>query len=119
MLWIDNGFKVAKERSRRFPAQTITDVDNVDEIAILANTHVQAESLLYSLEGVAGGVDLHVNVDKTEYTCLIKEATSPHSWKKLRFILSVRSDFHMTDSLVKIFSKKLFQLHSNSKSEEV
>ena len=34
----DNGFKLAKERSRRYPAQIITDEDYADEIALLANT---------------------------------------------------------------------------------
>ena len=32
-----NGFKLAKERSRRYPAQTITDADYTDDIALLAN----------------------------------------------------------------------------------
>ena len=31
----DNGFKLRKERSRRYPAQTITDVDYADDIALL------------------------------------------------------------------------------------
>ena len=39
---IDNGFKLTKERSRRYPAQTITD---------------------------AVGIGLRVNADKTEYMC--------------------------------------------------
>ncbi len=34
----DNGFKLAKERSRRHPAQTFTDADYADDIALLANT---------------------------------------------------------------------------------
>ena len=32
-----NGFKLAKERSRRHPAQTITDADYTDNIVLLAN----------------------------------------------------------------------------------
>ena len=46
----DNGFKLTKEKSRRYPAQTITDVDYTDEIELLANTLTQAETLLHSLE---------------------------------------------------------------------
>ena len=34
----DNGFKLAKERSRRYSAQTITDSDYADDIALLVNT---------------------------------------------------------------------------------
>ena len=65
-LMKENGFKLAKERSRRYPAQTITDTDYADDIALLTNTHAQAESHLHCLEQVAGGIGLHVNADKTE-----------------------------------------------------
>ena len=63
---------LAKEISRRYHAQTITDVENTDDIALLANTSAQAESLLYSLERAAGGIGLHVNADKTEYMSFIQ-----------------------------------------------
>ena len=45
----DNGFKLTKERSRRYPAQTIMDADYAYDIAILANTPTQAETLLHRL----------------------------------------------------------------------
>ena len=38
----ENGFKLTKERSRRYTAQTITDADYADDIALLANTLTQA-----------------------------------------------------------------------------
>ena len=47
---IENGFKLTKKRSRRYPAKTITDADYADDIVILANTLNQAETLLHSLE---------------------------------------------------------------------
>ena len=65
----DNGFKLTKERSRRYHAQTITDADYADDLALLANTPTQAESLLHSLERAAARIGLHVNADKTEYMC--------------------------------------------------
>ena len=68
-LMKENGFKLAKERSRRYPAQTITDADYADDIALLANRPAQAESLLHSLEQAAGNIDFHVNADNTEYMC--------------------------------------------------
>ena len=46
----ENGFKLTKKRSRRFPAQTIMDADYADDIAVLENTLAQAETLLHSLE---------------------------------------------------------------------
>ena len=35
----------------------------------MANTPVQSENLLHSLERAAAGITLHVNSDKTEYMC--------------------------------------------------
>ena len=58
-----------KKRSRRYPAKTITDAGYTDDIAILANTSNQAETLLHSLEWATAGIGLHVNEHKTEYMC--------------------------------------------------
>ena len=63
----ENGFELKKKRSRRYPAKTITDADYADDIAILANTPNQAETLLHSLERATAGIGLHVNAHKTEY----------------------------------------------------
>ena len=65
----ENGFTLKKARSRGYPAQTITDADYADDIALLANTPTQAESLQHSLEQSAGGIGFHMNVVKTEYMC--------------------------------------------------
>ena len=62
----ENGSELTKKRSRRYPAKTITDNDYADDIAILANTPSQAETLLASLERAAAGIGLHVNANKTE-----------------------------------------------------
>ena len=66
-LMKENGFKLAKER--RYPAQTIKDTDNVDDIAPLANTPTRAETLLHSQELAAGGIGFNDNADKTEDMC--------------------------------------------------
>ena len=65
----ENGFKLTKERSRRYPAQTISDADYANDIALLANAPAQVETLLLSLERAAEGIGLHVNEHKTEYMC--------------------------------------------------
>ena len=52
-----------------YPAKTITDADSADDMAILANTPVQTETLLHSLEPVAAGIGPHVNAHKTDYMC--------------------------------------------------
>ena len=63
----ENGFEMTKKRNRRYAAKTITDADYADDIAILANTPNQAETILNSLERAAAGIGLHVNAHKTEY----------------------------------------------------
>ena len=69
----DKGFKLTKEKSRRYPAQTFTDRDYADDSA--ADKYARPnQNLLHNLERAAAGIGLHVNAHKTEY----KEATSPH-----------------------------------------
>ena len=63
----ENGFELTKKRSRRYPATT--DADYADDIAILANTPDQAETLLHSLEWAAANIGLYINAHKTEYMC--------------------------------------------------
>ena len=60
----ENAFKLTKKRSRRYLEKTITD-----DIALLANTLAQAETLRHSLERAAAGINLHVNAHKKEYMC--------------------------------------------------
>ena len=66
----ENGFKITKERSRRYPTKKITDADYADDIALLVNVPAQAKTLLHSLERATAGIGLHVNAHKTEYMCL-------------------------------------------------
>ena len=66
----DNDFKLAKERSKRYPAQTITDGHYADDMVLLENTPTQAKSLLHSLERAAGGIAS--TLTQTQYMCLIQ-----------------------------------------------
>ena len=75
----ENGFKLTKKRSKKYPTQTITDADYADGIALLANTPAQAETLLHSLERAAGGIGLHVSAHKTEYMCFNQRGDIFHS----------------------------------------
>ena len=65
----ENGFVLTKKRSKRYPAKTIIDANYADDLALLANTPNQAETLLHSLERAAAGIGLHINAHKTEYMC--------------------------------------------------
>ena len=73
----ENGFKLTKERSRKYPAKTITDADYANDIVLLANAPAQAETLLHSLERATVGIGLHVNAHKTEYMCLNQTGDIP------------------------------------------
>ena len=45
----ENSFELTKKRSRRYAAKTFTNADYANDIAILAHTPNQAETLLHSL----------------------------------------------------------------------
>ena len=60
-----------------YPAKIITDADYADDIAILTNTPVQAETLLHTPERAAAGIGLHVNAHKTEYICFNQRGDIP------------------------------------------
>ena len=65
----DNGFKLIKERSRKYPAQTIMDADYADDIVLPANTPTQAKSQRHSLEWATANIGLLINADKTKHMC--------------------------------------------------
>ena len=65
----ENGFELKKKRRRRYSAKTITDADYADNIALLANTPNQVETLQHSLERAAADIGFHVNAHETEYMC--------------------------------------------------
>ena len=112
------------------------DTEYTDDIALLANTPVQVESRLHSLEQAAGSISLHVNADKTEYICFNQRGDiSTLNGGPLKLIdmfthlrssiLSTendinthlpkawtaidRSDFHMTDNLSEKIKCNYFQ----------
>ena len=73
----ENCFTLKKARIRRYLAETKADADYVDDIALLAKTPIQAESLLPRLEQTEGDIGFCVKVNKTEYMCFSRGAISP------------------------------------------
>ena len=77
------GFELTKKRSRRYSAKTITDPDYADDIAILANTPNQAETLCIvwnePLQALAS-MSMHI---KRNICAIIKQVTSPLKMKPL------------------------------------
>ena len=48
-------------RSRRYPAEKVTDADFADDLALLSNTIDEAQQMVTSLEEAAGAVGLIMN----------------------------------------------------------
>ena len=62
------GYEIKPRRSTRHPAQYLTDTDFADDIALISESLVNAQSLLQSLEQASNCVGLYLNEKKTEYT---------------------------------------------------
>ena len=60
----ENGFTLKK---KRYPAETQSDADYVDDLTFLGKISERAESLFHSLQKVGGGIVLYVNANETEY----------------------------------------------------
>ena len=82
----ENGSKLTMGRSRRYPAKTITDANNTDDMPLLANAPAQAETLLHSLERATAGIGLHVNAHKTEYNISTLNGSTPRLTDKLTYL---------------------------------
>ena len=62
------GFTLTQQRSRRYPATYIKDIDYADDIAVTTDTLKYAKILLHQIEEIANDIGLKVNTVKTEYT---------------------------------------------------
>ena len=60
------GFCLHRQRSRRYPAITVTDLDFADDLALVTEEIHQAQEILHQLENNAKNVGLICNADKTE-----------------------------------------------------
>ena len=68
----ENGFTL-KKTSRQYPAETMTEADYTNDLALLTNTTDQAKSLWHNLEQAEGGNGLYINATKTEFMCFKKK----------------------------------------------
>ena len=58
-----------KARSILYPEETMTDADNTDHLALLANTPSQDEFALIILEQAPKSIGLYENTNKIEFMC--------------------------------------------------
>ena len=72
----ENGFKLTKQRSRRYPAKTITDADYADDIAQMHPPKPKPYYIVWNepLQALAF-MSMHT---KQNICALIKQATFPH-----------------------------------------
>ena len=75
----DNSFKLTKERSKRYPAQTIMDMDYADDIALQKKFTCPSQNPA-TLSGMSNWWHRPPCQLQTRWNtyALIKEATSPH-----------------------------------------
>ena len=57
----NHGFTITPARSRRYPAEKVTDAHFADDIPLLTNTINKAQQMLAILEKAAGAVGLIMN----------------------------------------------------------
>ena len=69
----ETGFTLKGAGSKRYPAETITDADYTDDLALLALIPTLAKFLPHSLEQAPGSIGLHVNANKREHMCFKRE----------------------------------------------
>ena len=102
-LMKENDFTLKKARSNWYPPETITDTDYADDLALLANTPAQAESLLHTLEQVVEwifSIWTHIKpstwvLDKKELSPLLVASfwnyrTSSHTSTAVSHLLKVK-----------------------------
>ena len=61
--------------TKLYPAETVTDADYENDLALLAHVPAQAESLLYNQEKAARGIGLYHNLDKIETMCFNQDCS--------------------------------------------
>ena len=100
------GFTLTERLSSRNPANKLTDVDYADDLAITADTVLDAEKLLHLLEDAAKEVGLYVNASKTEHINFNQEGTiktkAGNSIKAVENFIYLGSESNSTEKELKI-----------------
>ena len=72
-----------KTRSRWYPAETMTNANDADDLALLLNILAQVKSLRQSLKQAAIGIGLIINTNKIELMSLKQEVVITKSLASL------------------------------------
>ena len=60
------GFTLVKRKSMIYSAEHITDIGYAEDIAVITNSMIDANTLLHKIEDTAKDIGLHINSDTTE-----------------------------------------------------
>ena len=61
------GFTLIKRKSKRYPAVHITDIYFTDDIAVITNSLIDANTLLHNIEDTAKYIGLRIYSDNRKY----------------------------------------------------
>ena len=75
------GFTIKPYRSRSVKAESLSDTDFADDIALIADTVKEVETLMQEVERVAASVGLKMNEGKTKF--ITQNIENPDSIKSL------------------------------------
>ena len=118
----EKGLLLHPRRSRRHPAQHLTDLDFADDLALITESVKDAEALLQSLETIAAQTGLHCNEGKTEH---ITSSPNPPELKALSgatikrvddfkylgaFIMDSQKDFRTRKAMAWVACNKLSKI---------
>ena len=104
------GFTLAKYKSRRYPAEKITDIDYADDLAITSDNLQNATKLLHSIEEAAQETGLYMNPKKTKFmTYNVEGQMSSLSGSKIKHVSSfvyLGSNIHSTNKDIEVRKAK-------------
>ena len=89
----DDGFTLKRQRSRRCPAQTLSDLDYADDIALLDNSIKDAQDLLIRVETACQAIGLYLNSPKTKYMHLNNPCQDSNLFSSDGSIIELVDDF--------------------------
>ena len=98
------GLLLSSRQGSRRPAQYLTDLDFADDLALIAESIKNAETLLQSLEEAAAAVKLLCNETKTEFISTSISSDTIHSLSGVP--IKQVEDFHIMESKKDFKSRK-------------
>ena len=107
----ENGSMPWNSRIKWYSTEMKADADNTDFLALLVNIPAQAQSLFYSLELAARGIDFLGNANKTEFVSFKQGIISTLNAKPLKLVdkfTYLGNNISSTESDINIYLLKVW-----------